>query len=93
MARECKAWRIGEVQEDLRRRVQQRRERRCPRRKKEILYRGAAKRRTIGSKNASQMISHVEARVKKYFNIEELWYVRQEKRRTCVPHLHDVSTW
>ena len=71
--------------------AEERRERKCSTKKKGILYRGAVKRRTVGWKKCAAYDNHVETGVKKYFNIGKLRFVRQDKRRTCVPHLHDVS--
>jgi hypothetical protein len=77
MAQECSLEKMssgscGAQAEVLQRRAGERRERKCSRKKKEILYRGAAKRRTVGWKKCVTDDNHVETRVKKYFNTGEV---------------------
>ena len=77
MAQECSLEKIssgscGAQEEVLQRRAGERRERKCLRKKKGILYRGAAKRRNVGWKNCAADDNHVETGVKKYFNTGEV---------------------
>ena len=71
----------------MQRKAEVRRERKCSRRKKEILYRGAAKRRTVGWKKCVEDDNHVEAGVKKYFNIGEVMVRAPEKAEDVCPPL------
>ena len=89
MAQECSLAKVSlgncGAQVDLQRRAQERRERKCSRKKKEILYRGAAKRRTVGWKKCVADDNHVEAGVKKYFNIGEVTIRAPEKAEDVCP--------
>ena len=71
----------------MQRRAEVRRERKCSRRKKEILYRGAVKRRTVGWKRSVADDNHVETRVKKYFNTREVTVRAPGKAEDVCPPL------
>ena len=68
-------------------RVGERRERKCSRRKKEILYRGAAKRQTVGWKKCVEDDNYVEVGVKKYFHIGKVTVRAPEKAEDVCPPL------
>ena len=74
MAQECSLEKMssgscGAQEEVSQMKAGERRERKCSRKKKEILYRGAVKRRTVGWKKCAADDNHVETGEKKYFNI------------------------
>ena len=92
MAQECSLEKMssgscGAQEEVLQRRAGERRERKCSRKKKEILYRGAAKRRTVGWKKCVTDDNHVDTRVKKYFNTGEVTVRAPGKAEDVCPPL------
>ena len=90
MARECSLEKMssgscGAQEEVLQRKAGERHERKCSRKKKEILYRGAAKRRTVGWKKCAADDNLMETGVKKYFNIGEVTVRAPEKAEDVCP--------